>query len=168
MSAPAIERLNELLVYEPATGAIKWKNSCAMSHRVAGADAGWVNLEGYAVLSVDARQLKAHRVAWAMYYGEWPAGNLDHINGVRSDNRISNLRVADYFQNQANTAKRVNNTSGYKGVCQRSASRWQAQIRVRGRQIYLGSFPSPEEASCAYVAAAEYYFGDFLREQSDV
>jgi hypothetical protein len=95
-------------------------------------------------------------------YGRWPAEQIDHVNGVKGDNRIANLREATPTQNVANTLARRNNKCGKKGVVL-ARGKWQAQIYPNGRQIKLGSFNSAEEAHAAYCSAARIYFGEFAR-----
>ncbi len=93
---------------------------------------------------------------------------VDHINGDRSDNRRSNLRIATYKQSAQNKSIQTNNKLGYKGVAIVSTKhlktpRYRAQIGVNGKQIYLGSFNSAIEAAKAYDTAALHYFGKFAR-----
>lgn len=94
-----------------------------------------------------------------------PSGvGVDHINCNGLDNRRSNLRLATSAQNAKNRGMHPGNTSGYKGVCWHpSANRWQAQIKVDGRNKYLGLFPTPVEAHAAYCAAAKELHGEFAR-----
>ena len=106
--------------------------------------------------------LKAHRLAWFFVYGEWPQKQIDHINGNKSDNRISNLRLATASQNLSNKGITKSNTSGYKGVSfNRTKKKWMASIKVNKKSINLGYFLTPEEASEAYKAAAIKHHGEF-------
>jgi hypothetical protein len=99
-------------------------------------------------------RLLAHRVIWAMAHGRWPTDQIDHINGARDDNRLENLREATQDENQHNRALHRLNTSGYPGVSWDKAKRkWQANIRVGGRQVNLGRFPDRQSAARAYLAA---------------
>lgn len=105
-------------------------------------------------------KIMAHRAAWAHYYGEWPELTLDHINGVRNDNRIENLRVAGNSINAKNLKMHRRNTTGATGVYRvRRSSRWLAQITADKKYIYLGRFDTFEEAVAARrEAEAKYGF----------
>lgn len=88
----------------------------------------------------------------------------DHVNGDKLDNRRENLRIASNSENQRNRGKPSNNTSSYKGVSwHRSAGKWQAQIMVNGKSMYLGLFTTPEAAHEAYTATAEKLHGEFWK-----
>jgi len=102
-----------------------------------------------------------HRIIWMLHHGEWPQGELDHANRDSTDDRIENLRLATSNQNNANRGLTRRNTSGYKGVVQRSPTRWVACISVDNRNIYLGQFSNPELAHEAYLQAAKLYYGEF-------
>jgi hypothetical protein len=157
------ERLRELLHYDPATGVFTRLVKTNRNVRV-GDVAGWVNRRGYRYISVDGRLYFAHRLAWLYVTGEWPADQIDHINGIPGDNRWANLRLATGSQNQANARKRADNTSGYKGICWHGPKRkWQARIWVNSRNKSLGYFDSPADAHAAYVVAAQHHFGSFAR-----
>jgi len=104
----------------------------------------------------------AHMLAWLIVYGEWPNGQIDHINGDRLDNRIKNLRVVTQQQNAFNRVLYKNNSSGVKGVSWSIAQQaWHAQIRVTGKRIHLGFFKSKNDAANAYAAASAKFHGEF-------
>ena len=90
----------------------------------------------------------------------WPY--VDHINGNGLDNRRQNLRSANASTNAANSRKRSDNTSGFRGVSQKHGQ-WRAAMQLKGRYIYLGLFASPIEAALAYDAAALHHFGEYAR-----
>jgi hypothetical protein len=94
-----------------------------------------------------------------------PEGRLvDHENQDGLDNRRANLRIATRSQNNANQRRRKDNTSGYKGVVwHKRERRWQAQIQVEGKCLYLGGFDDPKDAAQAYNVAAFTHFGEFAR-----
>ena len=156
------ERLRELLDYDPETGVFTWK---ANRIRVRpGERAGRVLPDGYIAIGVDGRRYQAHRLAWLYMTGKWPEGMIDHINLDRQDNRWENLRLATNIQNQANTALRSNNTSGFKGVSwHRLEKKWTANIRRAGKKVWLGYYDTPESAHEAYVMAASDHHGEFAR-----
>lgn len=153
-----IERLKELLDYEPTTGIFRWK--VKRVYIPAGSIAGYLNREGYRVIVVDKVRYQAHRLAWFYFYGRWPEEQVDHINRQKDANEISNLREATNAQNTVNRAAHRTSRSGFKGVTMHRR-RWRAKIKVSGREIHIGRFDSPEEASAAYQAVAHYYFGEF-------
>lgn len=160
------EELRRVLRYARAAGCFVW---CASpSHRaVIGARAGSQTKGGYWAIGYKRNQYYVHRLVWLFEHGEWPAAEIDHINGDPSDNRISNLRQATHQQNNHNRARNKTRTTP-KGVdCQPSDMYpyrpWRARIKVGDRRITLGYFATPEEASSAYKAAAEKHFGEFAR-----
>lgn len=161
-SSLTAERLRELLHYEPETGIFRGR--VTSGGRLAGDVAGYCSHSGYVEIRVDRRPYYAHRLAWLYVYGIWPSGGIDHRNQIKHDNRIDNLREATGSQNGANTGKRIDNTSGFKGVSwSKQSRRWQAHIRSHGRSKYLGLFDTPEEAHAAYVEAAHCLHGEFAR-----
>ena len=133
------QRLRELLDYDPETGKLTRIGSDA--------DVGTIT-RGYIRLWAGGVRLYAHRAAWAIYYGAIPKGEIDHINGDRADNRIVNLRDVEPTLNRANLqTATVRNVLGILGVryIQR-IGKYEARIRVDGRQIVLGYFPELEDA----------------------
>jgi hypothetical protein len=96
-----------------------------------------------------------------MVTGEWPTGLIDHQNGDGTDNRWANLRLATSSLNAANSRRRSDNTSGFKGVSRCRGARWRASIQLNGKFKHLGHFDTPEEAHAVYCAAAANYFGEF-------
>jgi hypothetical protein len=150
-----LERLKNILSFNPDTGIFVWKESTAHRTKV-GSVAGAVSVKGYVKIQVDRRLYAAHRLAWFYHYGEWPDGIVDHINRNRSDNRIANLRVVSASQNMRNCGLRSTNTSGYKGVSYFAhRKKWAAQIRIHGENWVVGMFDTPEAAAAAYKNAAE-------------
>ena len=162
------DRLKELLGYDPETGLFTWKVTRGGTAR-AGTLAGTLcKQRGYFQISIDNRLHQSHRLAWFYTHGVWP-DELDHINRVRTDNRLENLREVTSSQNNQNASLRSNNTSGFKGVsfCSRTG-RWRAQIRVDGKGRDLGRHRTPEEAFEAYrKGAAMYHTHNFLALESD-
>jgi hypothetical protein len=162
---PSPELLRQLLRYEPETGKLFWRERSSdlfplNARRTQSANAKWWNqlnagqiagkydCEGYVRISVFGRSLASHRIVWAMHCDEWPLMEIDHIDGNRSNNRTANLRLVDKSQNAKNRKLGKLNTSGIIGVTwNRSCAKWQSQIRVSGRTIYLGVYSSKIEAA---------------------
>jgi hypothetical protein len=157
---PTIERIKELLDYEPETGTFRWKVRRGPS-ALAGQVAGSVNTAGYIVIRIDLRDYYAHRLVWLIETGEWPP-YIDHRSTDKADNRKRNLREATKVQNGQNRGAPRQNTSGHKGVSwARRERRWRADIQVDGRQVNLGYFRTKEGAVEAYRAGALKYHGEF-------
>jgi hypothetical protein len=113
---------------------------------------------------ISGERLLAHRVIWAIVYGRWPRDQIDHINGVKDDNRLANLREATAVTNQRNQKRHSDKAPLPKGVsAYANCGTFRARIVVNGKSIFLGTFPTAEEAHAAYVAAARRYFGEFAR-----
>ena len=149
-------------LFDYRDGFLYWRVKSSNNTRM-GHPAGYQRKNGYRVISVNDRQCLAHRLVWLWHYGEVPE-EIDHRNGVRNDNRIENLRPATRLENQQNSAKPVTNTTGFKGVCwNKGVGKYMAQIRINGRQTYLGLFTEPAAAHDAYIAAANKNFGQFAR-----
>ena len=152
------ERLRQLFSYDPETGVfIRVANSGARyRNRKIGQIAGWKDARGYVVFRVENSKYMAHRLAWLYMTGHWPKQFIDHINGMKSDNRFANLREADDFINaqnirQANRASQ----SGLLGASFKPEMKkpWAAQIQVNGRMKRLGFYDTAEEAHAAYLKA---------------
>lgn len=141
--------LQSIVNYDPLTGV--FTNKIDRNPRAPkGAIAGYTNTIGYTVIQINGRKLHAHRLVWLYMTGEWPLHEIDHINRVRSDNRFENLRQATSAENKHNTTNRISNTSGCRGVTWHKArQKWQAQISVMGKYLYLGTFESVEDAVAA-------------------
>ena len=145
------QRLRELLDYDAETGRFVWRQA---NKRVkAGAVAGYVGNDGYVRIRASGTRFLAHRLAWFYVHGTWPTGEIDHINGDRSDNRIANLRDVSRLTNRQNMRRaQADNRSGLLGVSLAN-NRCKASIRSGGKNHHLGYFASPEAAHAAYVAA---------------
>lgn len=137
------------LSYDPATGLFRYRR--AIGARIKEGDtAGTITEKGYVRIGIERKYYRAHRVAWLMFYGRWPAGEIDHINGLAGDNRISNLRDVDHKTNCQNQHKARGSVS-LLGVHKTKSGRFLAQIGIDGRVRKIGIFASPEEAHAAYV-----------------
>lgn len=148
----AVERLREVLDYDPSNGEFRWKVRTSNRVRV-GERAGCLNSSlGYRSIGLDGEQFWAHHLAWYYINGHWPALDLDHRNGLRDDNRIGNLREDPGGMNAQNLhGAQRNNQSGFLGVC-RKGNRWLAQLTAGGSRVWQATFDTPEEAHAAYLA----------------
>lgn len=137
--------------YDRETG--KLTRRAVTSGRVVGSTVGSLRGDGYIVVHVNNVKYLAHRLIWFMENGEWPTQEIDHINGVKNDNRIANLREATRSLNCQNVkGARGDSRSGVKGV-RRNYNKWEAYIRVAGTRYYLGLYQTKEQARQAYLAA---------------
>jgi hypothetical protein len=136
-------------------GALYWADNYGPRSRK-GAQAGCKDTHGYFQIKLDDVMVLAHRIIWFKHYGTFPA-QVDHINRIRWDNRIENLRESNNLLNAQNNSIRRDNTSGFQGVHMRSDNRWIARISANNKRHDLGSFDSPEEASLAYQAAKKKF-----------
>lgn len=155
-------RLKECLSYNPETG--EFRALFTSGARRAGDIADARHPKGYTAITLDGGRYLAHRLAWLYVHGQFPPEDIDHINGVKSDNRICNLRAANRSQNMANIGALSNSKSGIRGVRFYSrTSRWIASIRADGKTTHLGYFATAEEAAQAYREAATRLHGEFAR-----
>lgn len=147
-----LERARQRLAYDPLTGLLTWATSPGGRVRV-GRKAGYIGTNGYVVIRVDGLNYHAHRLGWLLHYGAWPLQELDHINGIRDDNRIANLRDVGRSQNMSNRKGPDRDTAtGVLGVY-KHRDRYVAQRRINGVHRYLGTFDTAQEAGAAYQAA---------------
>lgn len=146
-------RLLELLSYDSDTGLFFWRE--AGRKRVQEARAGILGWRGYRLISFDRQTFLEHRLAWFYVHGVWPKHQIDHINEIKTDNRISNLRDVNQTANLLNQSKpQRNNTSGFRGVSfQKKTGKYRAQLMVNGKQNHLGEYDTPEQAFQAYTQA---------------
>lgn len=159
--------VKSLLDYDHEAGVFKWKVS--RRKKLNGFKAGKLSNKGYIQICIDGKSYSAHRLAWLVYYGEWPCMDIDHINGDKSDNRIHNLREATIQQNQFNTGMQSNNTSGFKGVTwNKNQGKWNSAITISGKRIHLGSFECAELAHQAYLDAARSKHGEFFTSRASL
>jgi len=166
MSRPTVERLRELLIYNPDTGVLVWKVDRGAGVARAGRVAGGFDRRGYGRLSIGGKYHLAHRVIWAFVHGEWPPDGfeVDHINRDKGDNRLANLRLATRTQNRHNTASLKHNRAGVRGVV-RHKKKWRAAIVANGRIHHLGSYSCIGKAAKAYRNAVLSLHGDFAPQQ---
>lgn len=149
---PTPEEIRGVYGYDPETGLLTWLAS--NERHKAGDVACRMVSTGYRVTSLNCLVLRAHRVAFCWWHGAWPTDLIDHINGVKNDNRIANLRQVNQAENVQNILRlRATNTSGFVGA-KPKGKRWEANIAAYGSgSKYLGVYDTPEEAHEAYMAA---------------
>ncbi|KVZ27001.1 hypothetical protein WL14_00725 [Burkholderia cepacia] len=146
------ERVAERLTYDAATGQLIWKTAAKNKAHVIGKPAGRVEANGYWHVKIDNVLYASHRLIWLLAHGEWPKGMIDHIDGDRTNNRLSNLRDVDAKGNGANRNKvRKDCRSGEFGVFEQR-SRWYAYVCRDGRKISLGGYPDKASAVAARAA----------------
>ena len=152
-------RIRELLAYDPVSGIFTWaarRKGCRV-----GSVAGRIDGNGRRQIKVDQREYPASRLAWLYVNGKWPSALIDHINHIKLDDRIANLREATSAENNAN--KRGWGKSGFKGVCwNKKQKKWQANIFFKKKLRHLGYFDTPEMAHQAYCAFATKIHGSFV------
>lgn len=146
------DALREHLLYDPDTGIFTRKAS--YGKWLSGSIAGSLDSMGYIKISVDHYVTRAHRLAWLYVYGKWPEFEIDHINRIRHDNRIVNLRDVNRATNTHNTQVSRGKT-GYLGVSKMRNGKFRARITktINGKvtDFHVGTFTNPEDAHKAYI-----------------
>ena len=168
---PSPDVLRQLLRYESDSGKLFWRHrqlsmftdgkqpatqNCAIwnSRFADGPALATPDKCGYHHGIILYAKVKAHRAIWAIVHGEWPNGDLDHIDGDTANNRLGNLRLVSHTENMRNMRMKKNNKSGHTGVYSaRRVGFWSACISVCSRSLHLGTFPSIDEAIAARKAA---------------
>lgn len=159
---PSIEVLFSYFSYKHDSGELLWKMDRKKAKK--GQRAGHVDTGGYLVVGVNGGIYKAHRIVWAMVNGFWPDKQIDHINCIKMDNRIENLRLATPRENKRNSSVASNSSSGVKGVSWNSFNRkWKADMRIEGKRIHYGYFETIEEAAEILKANRKKHHGEFSR-----
>jgi hypothetical protein len=154
------EKLKEMLTYNPDTGIFTWKvkhlKKCILNK-----NAGTLKKAGYITISIKKRLYLAHRLAWLYVYGEWPKNHIDHINGVRDDNRIENLRDVTQRQNCQN--KQSNRQGKLVGtIYDKRDSKFYSRISIKNKLYTITSHETEQQAHEAYLEAYE-----FLKENGE-
>lgn len=145
----------EFWIYDPETGEFRRRN-----YKKTGEAGPPITTElksGYRMLKHKGKSYYAHRVAWLMVYGDWPDGEIDHVNSKRNDNRIINIRDVHIGynvrqgRNISHGTKRINSSSKYKGVHRHKKGGWVASTFINGKSKYIGIRQSEREAHALYV-----------------
>lgn len=168
-SFPTKEELFSKFTYNPEDGLFRYKNDPSRGGTLGkkGDVAGRALSAGYPSIRVNDCLIFCHRMAWLFVHGEWPADGMtiDHINGIKTDNRICNLREASRSQNQVNRKIHSNNKSGVRGVSwDNNKQRWFAVIFFENKRYGLGYYKNIEDAKSAYQKKAEELHGNFQRK----
>jgi len=176
------EYLKSVLDYDPVSGIFIWKVSSANNQHevgsIAGVSVNHGNKTNYVMIGINKQSYRAHRLAFLYMTGEIPF-HVDHKDRDGTNNKWENLRPSNKQSNAANTDRRLDNTSGYKGVSYKAGKhrqkRWRACIFKDGKQISIGVYTTKEEAAKAYDEIVVVLFGEFgvtnkslglLKEQS--
>jgi len=152
------EDIGQFVRYDATTGKLFWLVDVGAARE--GDEAGNRGNRGYLKFRLRGRYFVAHRVAWFLATGEQPPERIDHKDLDRANNRLGNLRPATPTQNNANCRSK---RDGMKGVTKLRSGRYQAQVKCRGKNHYLGSFGTEDEAAEAYASKAAELFGEFAR-----
>ena len=149
---PPSDSLLKQLIYDPDTGIFVWSLEARIDRR--GKRAGGLTRFGYWRIKLGGRLYFASRLAWLFVYGVWPSKDMDHIDGVKDNDRIENLREASPAENAQNlSARRTHTASGLLGVTwNKKENKWQAGIKYNNQLIYLGLHDTPTEAHLVYLA----------------
>jgi hypothetical protein len=157
------ERLREIVVYDALTGIFIRRIDTNNGRWKAGQVVGSIGSDGYLLVSIDGQQYRANRAAWLYMKGVWPAGEVDHKDTDKLNNRWLNLRDVPPLFNQQNKRKaRKNNKSGLLGVFPNKKG-FSSQLRIPGgKRIHLGTWKTPEEAHAAHMEAKLKYHEGFI------
>lgn len=146
------ERLKEMFHYDPLTGVFNRRISSGRSR--AGSFVGWVEHDGYLRVCIDKKKYSLHRLAWLYVFGHDPKGEIDHIDGCKTDNRICNLRDVPRQTNAENARlAHRHNKSGLLGAHGKKTGKFESWIQASGTRHYLGLFDRAEDAHDAYINA---------------
>lgn len=146
------ELLHKMFFYDPNSGSLLFKPYLANKRK--NQVVGYLQSNGYMCVSVEGKKHSLHRLIWMFHYGSFPSKQIDHVNGIKTDNRIENLREANSSENQQNQRQpSASNTSGFLGVtwCKKN-KRWVSGIKLNRKRFHLGYFDTPEKAYDAYLA----------------
>lgn len=146
------DRLKELFHYTPESGEFIYKHNSGGKYNI-GDLAGYKTSRGYVSIRADRCLYQASRLAWLYVHGVWSDFCIDHINGIKHDNRISNLRETTQSQNMQNLYKKPKGSFGNLLGTTFKNNAWESSIKHEGKNFYLGRFKTEEEAHAAYLGA---------------
>jgi hypothetical protein len=168
MDKELIAYAKEHISYNPETGEFRWikkppmmnwKNRCNPGDLV-----GYIHSKGYRVATLKGKHIQLHRLAWIFIHGEIATETIDHINGVRHDNRICNLRLATRTQNAQNASARKKHGNRIKNVSWDSESgKWRVRVVKDGKRYHGGRFEDPNEAEKVAKQLMKELHGEFAR-----
>ena len=157
---PDLNYLKEILSYNKITGEFHWKVS--VGSKKIGSIAGSQSNHKYMSIQINSKKYLLHRLAYLYVHGVEPIYDIDHINGIKCDNRICNLRDVPRFVNcQNNTFARTNNELGVRGVYFKKGL-YNAQIKLKNKNKYLGCFKNIGDAENSYLEAKKKYHEGFV------
>lgn len=157
------EYLLSILHYDEKTGLFTWKNKQSRNVKI-GQVAGYV-AGGYVLITIKNIPYLGHRLAWFYVYGEWPAMLVDHTDLNRANNKLENLRLASYQENNLNHSKNKRNLLGVRGVYYAPhVKKYGARAVFKGKYHFLGYYEQIEFASEAYKAFAKAHHGEFYND----
>lgn len=145
----------DLFDYDAEEGVLAWKQRTGTA--LAGQVAGYIKGSGYRYIRVGSRDFAAHRLIWLWHKGSWPKRHIDHIDRVKANNRIENLRDVTRSENMLNQSFSKANKTGYRGVYSRNRNSnggcgFYAAIGINGALVYLGTYDTAWEANLAYIS----------------
>jgi len=153
-------QLHELFIYKD--GVLFWKDLTGRKASKQG-KAAWKCATGYMYISIGSEKFKQARLIWIMF-NENTDKMIDHINGVRDDDRIENLREADAKDNMWNKTRGRNSATGYRGVTHcKWTGRFVAEVRAAGKRVFFKRFDTAEEANEACIKARTQFHKEFAR-----
>jgi hypothetical protein len=154
------EFIKSVLNYNPETGVFTWKVNKSKRSKI-GHIAGWKD-NGYIRIELNGKTYRAHRLAWLYVNGEFPSNLIDHIDGNRSNNKISNLRKATYLENSQNYKTPKTNKSGVKNVSwYKTMKKWVVTLGINGKKKTIGYFDDLELAELVAIEARDKYHMEF-------
>lgn len=158
-----IDLIKSQLNYDESTGKFTWKVSNSNRIKV-GESAGSLNSNGYITIRINGKLYFAHRLAWMIFHGYESIKEIDHIDGCRYNNKISNLRECTSAQNKWNQTLKSTNKSGVKGVCwNKRRNKWMARIGANGKEFFVGYFDSLSEAEVEILRYRKSLHGEFYK-----
>lgn len=145
--------VKEYLDYDPQTGELIWIKKPSKRANLRTRAGSLVSTTGYRSIALFGKSYPEHHVVWLWYHGYWPKQQLDHIDHIRNNNRISNLREVTVGENARNRTRRQNTRTDEAGIWfNRISKRYVAEITKDGKKVYQASFVDIEDAITARKA----------------